>query len=480
MSARPVPNRLRPRVPGSLRVLLVGAVAGSVLATPVLSSTAVAAAPLRLVASSTPTPAPEPTPTPSPTPTPTPAPDASDVTMVQANIYTGLTVEKFQKDVATVLSLQPDFVSYNEVPFRNDVVMAPEGYDIWRNMKNRFTAATPVAWRSDRWTPTAKGVFRISNWRGKPKGRVVEIGRRFANWVTLQDAEGRTVSVVSVHVAPLDKNMPDLLRRSVKRLAVLTARLAPAGPVLVGGDFNVHYKSGRYPRDLIEPTGLAPTFDTLGNFFPTGDHHGATIDYVFNRGAETIVADRHYAVELKSDHDAVVAGLSWLGDLESESVSVRSNPAGGAAERRSALKSLKVGINAVPAGGVVRLVTRRVDLYAVRARLVAAARRGAAVQVSIVGKPFSEVETKLQQQLVATGQADSWVRGCTGACARTWSNASPPRTLMLTGEAPSTWSVRFDVDRWLTSSVIKRSTSVTRSVGDHALEEAGDLVAGIS
>uniref|UniRef100_UPI002B2673D0 endonuclease/exonuclease/phosphatase family protein n=1 Tax=Nocardioides sp. TaxID=35761 RepID=UPI002B2673D0 len=323
------------------------------------------------------------------------------------------------------------------------------------------------------------GVFRISNWRGKPKGRVVEIGRRFANWVTLQDVEGRTVSVVSVHIAPLDKNMPDLLRRSIKRLAVLTARLAPAGPVLVGGDFNVHYKSGRYPRDLIDPTGLAPTFDTLGNFFPTGDHHGATIDYVFNRGAETLVADRHYPVELKSDHDAVVAGLSWLGDLESESVSVRSNPAGGAAERRSVLKSIKVGINSVPAGGAIRLVTRRVDLYAVRARLVAAARRGVAVQVSIVGKPLSEVENKLAQQLSETGQASSWVRRCTGSCARTWDAASTPRTLMLTGEEAGSWSVRFDVDRWLTAAVVERTTSVTRSVGENALQEASDLVASL-
>ena len=77
-------------------------------------------------------------------------PPASDITMIQANIYTGLTVPRFQADVRKVLALEPDFVTYNEVPFRSDSVIAPEGYDLYRDMTNRFTAATPVAWRADR------------------------------------------------------------------------------------------------------------------------------------------------------------------------------------------------------------------------------------------------------------------------------------------------------------------------------------------
>ena len=44
----------------------------------------------------------------------------SDITMVQANIYTGLSIPRFQADVAKVLAIQPDFVTYNEVPFRSD------------------------------------------------------------------------------------------------------------------------------------------------------------------------------------------------------------------------------------------------------------------------------------------------------------------------------------------------------------------------
>src|SRR4051794_36841517 len=54
-------------------------------------------------------------------------PAVSDVTMVQANVYTGLTVPRFQADVAKVLSTKPDFVPYNGVMSRTDAGMAPPG-----------------------------------------------------------------------------------------------------------------------------------------------------------------------------------------------------------------------------------------------------------------------------------------------------------------------------------------------------------------
>ncbi len=448
--------------------LLVGAVALATLAVPALSATSVAApaaVPSAAVAGLAADPS-----------GPTDEPVVSDLTMVQANIYTGLTVEKFQKDVAKVLALQPDFVTYNEVPFRSDAVMAPPaGYSIYRDMRNRFTAATPVAWRSDRWTPLGQGVFRISNWRGKPKGRQVEIGRRFANWVTLQDVDGRVVSVVSIHVAPLDKNMPDLLRRSVERLGILTDQLSSAGPVLVGGDFNVHYKSGRYPRDLVEPRGLVPTFDTLGTFFPTGDHFGATIDYIYNRGSETLLADQHYPVELKSDHDAVVAGFSWTEDLPEDTVLVRSDPDGGNAAKRSVLRSLKKGINAAVPGSTFRMVSSRVDLFAARSRLAAAARRGVSVQVSVVSGPMTTMELKLRKALRASGQGNSWIRRCKDACAQAWTEAVPPPTLILVSDAAGAWSLRQDLSRSVTTDVVERSTDLTLRTGQSALDEAAEI-----
>ena len=38
----------------------------------------------------------------------------------------------FQADAATVIANQPDFVTYNEVPYRYDVFLAPPGYALWR------------------------------------------------------------------------------------------------------------------------------------------------------------------------------------------------------------------------------------------------------------------------------------------------------------------------------------------------------------
>jgi endonuclease/exonuclease/phosphatase (EEP) superfamily protein YafD len=403
-------------------------------------------------------------------------PTTSDIRMVHANIYTGLTVERFQQDVATVLSLQPDFVTYNEVPFRNDLVMAPEGYAIWRDMRDRFTAATPVAWREDRWTAIDQGVFRISNWRGKPPGREIELGRRYANWVTLQGVDGRVLSVVSIHVAPIAKGMPDLLVRSVQRLGVLTDQLAPRGPVLVGGDVNVHYTSGRYPRELLAAHGLVPTFDTMGGFFPTGDHHGYTIDYVFNRGDDQLAVDGHFPVELKSDHDAVVADLSWLGDAPGETTVVRSTPDGTPAERRAVLARAVGGVTAAPAGSTVRLVTSRTDLPALRSALRTAATRGVAVRVSITSSPLETGERKLRRQLAATGSTTSWVRPCAGPCADQWEASRAPTSLMLVSDAAGNWVERYDTGRALTGAVLAKPTKLTVSVGTAALRQAEVLV----
>lgn len=454
MSDRAIPPSMRNRVlPLLLTVLTVLALAASVLAAPTTSAAPAAAKPQPNLPVNT-----------------------SDVRMVHANIYTGLSVERFQKDVATVLSLQPDIVTYNEVPFRNDLVMAPAGYSIWRDMRNRFTAATPVAWRTDRWTAIDQGVFRISNWRGKPPGKVVELGRRFANWVTLQGTDGRVLSVVSIHVAPVTKGMPDLLVRSVKRLNVLTARLAPKGPVLVGGDMNVHYTSGRYPRELLASSGLVPTFDTMGGFFPTGDHFGYTIDYVFNRGAGQLVTDQHFPVELNSDHDAVVAGLSWTTDLPTETTVVRSDPGGEPAEQRAVLNSLSTAIRGAEPGATIRLVTSRAELFLLRSRLRAAAQRGVSVQVSITSSPLEPAERKLRRQLRATGTANTWVERCAGACGTQWASQRAPQTLMLVSDTTGAWAARYDTGRALTTAILERPSKLTIRFGQSALTEADQLV----
>jgi endonuclease/exonuclease/phosphatase family metal-dependent hydrolase len=247
------------------------------------------------------------------------APDAGygypgGVRMIQANIRSSLSTRKFTSDAREVVRAEPDVITYNEVPVRVDWRLAPDGYSLYRSHRNRYTEATPVAWRTDRWRKIDSGTYRFSNYRRKPEGRKVRIGLRFANWVTLEAGNGRVMSVVSAHVAPPDDDMPDLLRRSVRRIGELVARLAPRGPVLVGGDFNVHYSGSRYPEKLLRDARMRPTYDTLRSSFPTGDHHDLTIDYVFNRGKAQLRAERHRPIELYSDHDAVVADLGWRVD----------------------------------------------------------------------------------------------------------------------------------------------------------------------
>lgn len=394
----------------------------------------------------------------------------ADITMVQANIYTGLSTERFQKDVATVLGLRPDFVTYNEVPFRNNAVMAPAGYAIYRDMTDRFTAATPVAWRTDRWTATDHGSFMLSNWRGKPPGRVVEIGRRWANWVTLEGVDGRVVSVVSVHVAPTSRGMPDLLRRSVKRLGILVEKLAPAGPVLVGGDFNVHYRSGRYPRDLIAADGLVPTYDSMGAYFATGDHHGYTIDYIFDSQPELLAPVRQYPVELNSDHDAVVADLSWTTDDEDpQTTVVVSQPSAGGAAQRAVVARLSAAIRSAEPGSTVRFATSEFGLGGLTRYLRRAVARGVHLQVTTANNQPSAQELRLRRVVRHSRDAKSWVHRRGSSCVTTWRTGGVPPSVLMVRDASGAWQARYDVNRKLTRDLLVRTSRVAIRVAPRAL-----------
>ncbi|MET0525113.1 MAG: endonuclease/exonuclease/phosphatase family protein [Nocardioides sp.] len=400
----------------------------------------------------------------------------SDMTLVQANIYTGLNTTRFQRDVRKVLSLEPDFVTYNEVPFRTDEVMAPGVYDIYRNMRNRFTAATPVAWNAEKYTALAQGSFRISNWRGKPPGREVELGRRFANWVTLQGNDGRVLSVVSIHVAPMVRGMPDLIRPSTTRLGKLVDRLAPSGPVLVGGDFNVHYTSGRYPRDILSEHDLVPTYDTMGSYFATGDHQGATIDYVFDRGTDILTPDSQYPVELRSDHDAVVAGLSWATDPPTDTQVVANDPHGDAAAQRAALASLVSGIRTAEAGSTVALATYGIDLPSVVQQIKRALNRGVHVRVATAGKYETARERRLTRIMTRHGDSASWLHRCGATCRSSWKDAGMPKTFMMVSDAAGTWTARFDTNRRLDPALVQKVSRVRISTGPIALQEGQRLL----
>ena len=398
----------------------------------------------------------------------------SAVVAIQANIKSDLSTERFRADVSDVLALRPDVVTYNEVPMRYDDVLAPEGYDVYRKMKNRYTKATAVAWRSDRWTAVDRGTVRVSNYREIPPGRNIRLGLRFANWVTLQGTDGRTLSVVAAHVAPLDRKMPDLVRPSVRKIGALVEDLAPYGPVIVGGDFNVHYKSGRYPRDLLTDAGMVPTFDTLGSHFATGDHRGATIDYLFNRSADLLGATQHKPVELRSDHDAVVGGFDWTADSPEETQRLSSDPAGGADEKRRAINAVTGAVAATEPGERIDVVGTGLAIRAVFRKLRAAMNRGVEVRYLTRSPELTRRERGLAR--VAEQVGGSSVAQCAGDCLRAWRKSGMSRTFVLRSSGGRAVQ-RIDANRILTSVMLQERTRVVVRTGEIGLAEGEDLLA---
>ena len=398
----------------------------------------------------------------------------SAVVAIQANIKSDLSTERFRADVSEVLAMRPDVVTYNEVPLRYDDVLAPEGYDVHRKMKNRYTKATAVAWRSDRWTAIDQGTIRVSNYRDIPSGRNIRLGLRFANWVTLQGTDGRTLSVVAAHVAPLDNDMPDLLRPSVRKIGALVEELAPYGPVLVGGDFNVHYTSGRYPRDLLTDAGMVPTFDSLGSHFATGDHHGATIDYLFNRGADVLGATQHKAVELNSDHDAVVAAFDWTADSPEETQRLSSDPTGDADQKRRAINAITGAVAATEPGDRLDVVGTGLAIRAVFRKLRSAMNRGVEVRYLTRSPDLTRRERGLER--VAAEVGTSSVAQCRDECLRAWRRSDMSRTFLLHSSGGDAVQ-RIDANRILTSVMLQERTRVVVRTGEIGLAEGEEMLA---
>lgn len=400
-----------------------------------------------------------------------------DVVMVQANIKTGMPVSKFQSDVRAVLAPRPDFVTYNEVPMRQDGVLAPEGYDLWRT-PGEYLGATPVAWRTDTWAPIAEGTRRVSNYRKIPPKRHTMLGLRYASWVTLQSVDGRVVSVVSAHVPPFVPKMPDLRRRTVIRIGALVSELKAAGPVLVGGDFNVHYTSSAYPRDVLTSDSMVPTYDVLGSYFPTGDHQGATIDYVFTTSDDQIQVMDQRAVELNSDHNAVIAGLSWTVDAPADTTRMTNDPAGTPKERRLVVKQVLDAVRSSTTGESVDLVTANLKLPKVAKALKDAAARGVTVRVITRSRVLTDVEQDVATAIgTSTGGPGLWQ--CLDSCLDAWRAGSGPTTMLLHRADTGVATLRIDVNRRLLHSVITTRTSAVASVGRVGLSQAEDLLTSL-
>jgi endonuclease/exonuclease/phosphatase (EEP) superfamily protein YafD len=403
----------------------------------------------------------------------------SDITVVTANLRSPQEYTTFQQDAAEVLAQDPDLITYNEVGFRQDQFLAPEGYALWRKATTQYTRHNAVAWRTDTWHEVDHGTRWISNYTKKPPGKSTLLGLRYANWVKLESIDGRQLSLVSTHVSPPFRDNQgrwvDLLRPSVRRVGGLVQDLASYGPVLVGGDFNVNYHSGRYPGDLLTDARLRPTYDMLGTYFPTGDHQNGTIDYVFARGKGQLQADWHRPVELNSDHDAVVAGLSWSTAAPDPVTVVRNRPGGTVQQRRAVGHALRQHIAGTAPGETVQVATRGLTLRLADRALRRAEARGVRVQVTTLSLQLGWRERRLRRTLDANG---SWLRRCQDACRASWLQDQPP-SLLLFSNAAGAGKVRMDVSRRLSVDVLTRRTSARIATSSWSLGDARAAFAGL-
>lgn len=339
--------------------------------------------------------------------------------LVQANLRIGTPVRKFQADVRKVLSTHPDFVTYQEVAHRHDSVLAPGKYDVWR-AGGDYQGETAVAWNAKKWHDIGHGDTMLSFKKGKPKGQNYYWGVRYANWVTLRNDSGRTLSVVSAHFAPDTKYTRDLTKPSARRLGRLTDKLGQRGPVLLGGDLNVSYHSSKYPRGILTDHRIVPTYDVLQRREVTSGKN-VTLDYVMARGIARFGVSHQFTLGLNSDHNAVGADFSPMPDsLKPTNVhfgtgTVMSEPNGSTRDQRVIIRSAIKAIRSAKSGGAIHLASRSLDAPQVVSSLIDAHERGVHVQVLTGDRRKTVAEKRLTSVLGSGVKNKNWAVNRPGA-----------------------------------------------------------------
>ncbi|MBF4161891.1 exonuclease/endonuclease/phosphatase family protein [Nocardioides acrostichi] len=395
---------------------------------------------------------------------PTPMIDPSHVQMVQANIKSGMALGDVKADLRKVYRSCPDFVSFNEVPYRQDSLLAPQGYSLWRT-PGQYRGETPVAWRTDRWTAIARGTTMVSNKQGYGAGQHVMWGVRYANWVTLRSTVAdQTVSVISMHVAPSSPRTDGLVKPSVTRLGMLARDLSADGPVLMGGDLNRHYPSKTYPRETLTKYGLSAIYDLAGRYVPTGDHYGATVDYVFVKPADAFHVDKMSTRELNSDHDALVADLTIPTQTTrtntsfSTSVMLSDNTSPNNQARTSVLRRFRLAVRKAHEDSQIRLVTTDFRMRRLAKDLMRADRRGVQIRLLSGSQTPTALEQRLADAFAASGHG-SWVH-----LGDVTSQAGTPLTTMTTGATASSRRVTMHVDRAMGPEIVNDRTLLRTSI----------------
>ena len=382
---------------------------------------------------------------------PLPAPAPGVVRITQANLLSGQSGLDFQADAATVISNQPDFITYNEVPNRYDIFLAPPGYALWRT-PGQYTGETPVAWRTDKWTAINQGTTTVSYKEGKLPGQKVDWGIRYANWVTLQGIDGHVISVISAHLAPDTEITHGLQTVGVQNIGLLANELGTQGPVLMAGDMNFNYGPLQYPRELLAAYGFTSTYDITGTHFPTGDHRGGTIDYIFLKNAAQFSVLGQYNQELYSDHDAVTADLAFTDAPLEVPVSFTpgkftNQPGGHRPAERAVLDLMVKAVDNAPTGASIHLTTAKLGDKPLYRALRAAIDRKVHVQFVTRRNHPSQQELNLMNVLGDKVWKKDWAVGCDDECRKIESRGKLPQTRLLVSKSGITEAVRMDVDQ---------------------------------
>lgn len=240
-------------------------------------------------------------------------PSNGQVSVAQANIKVSLPIAAFEADLAKTIAGSPDLVSLNEVGRRTDAQITPAGYGMWRD-PNHGPDGTAVLWRTDKWTKVDSGrVMMVAT--GPQKWD----HDRAATWVTLQDAAGASVSMVSLHhminPAKYGPNKPErrrLYREGLAKVQDLVKELSSTGAVFVAGDFNYQYADDASwgPKAMLGKVGMKPSMDVLGKV--TTHDGGGVIDYVFFQ-TDKATPLTQTATDLASDHHLISVTFAILG-----------------------------------------------------------------------------------------------------------------------------------------------------------------------
>jgi endonuclease/exonuclease/phosphatase family metal-dependent hydrolase len=405
------------------------------------------------------------------------APAAEGVIRItEANLLSGQPDGNFQADARLVISNQPDFITYNEVPWRKDVFLAPPGYALFRT-PGQYTGETPVAWRTDKWTAINQGTLMVCYKKGRLPGQKVDWGIRYANWVTLQGIDGHVISVISAHLPPVTSITEGLQEKGLHRIGALANTLSAYGPVLMAGDMNFHYGPRQYPRELLASYGFTSTYDVLGTSFPTGDHRGATIDYVFLKDTARLNVVAHYNQELYSDHDAVTADLTFTDAPTDVPVSFApgtytNSPTATRSLQRSVLDLVVKAVDNTPPGAAIHLTTAKLGDKRLTAALKAAHERGVHVQLVTRRERPSGQELEMQALLGQKVWRKKWAVGCWRVCRTIESRGKLPGTRVLISQSGLTKALRIDIDEPMVYSTARTLTTARVMTTQNAYDGA--------